>query len=425
MKAKQLTLVLVAATFGVLTISSHAHAEGVHDDYTVTIQTPKTQAPRSAQNGYFDLVLQPNQTQELALNVTNNTDHEIVIDMGKGTAGTTDNGSVAYTTTDWPADRFVGLSHRLGDAIKLSQNKLTLAAKASALAKATVTMPNEPVTGTLAGGISFTEENQHHSTSGSDAKGMKLNNTFKYDFAVLVQNNLDVVTPNVQVKSVVAQTTASQTAFTVNVANSAPTFANTVLIKADVTGPNGKHYKRQQDMMQFAPNSQLTWQIWTEGERVPAGEYKADVQVYYGKNSQGKYADVNGAKYLYHTEKQQTFTVTRAKAKKLAQNDKLAQMKHAVPPLVKGVIAVAGIAIAAVLWLVFLKSSMVMVEWTDATGRVIKRQAVRASRLKNDKITLTDSQTLENPNSRLNVKDHTLYLDGRTHTIYIKDASVK
>lgn len=416
---------MAIATLGVLMISGGAYADGVQDDYSVSIQTPKTQAARSAQNGYFDVVLQPNQTEQLNLEVKNNTDHQIVIDMGKGTAGTTDNGSVAFTTMNWRNDRFVGLTHRLGDAIQLAQTKLTLAPNETIIAKATLTMPAEPVIGTLAGGISFTEENQHHDASNGGKKGLQLNNTFKYDFAVLAQNNLNKVSPNVKVNAITAKTTSQQTTFTVDIANDAPAFANSVEVNADIVGPDGKHYKRNQSMMQFAPNTQLTWQIWTDGERVPAGKYHADIQAYYGKDSHGKFADKSGTKYLYHSEKKQTLVVTKAQAKKLTQNDKLVQAKHAVPPLVKGVIAVAGIAIAAVLWLVFLKSSMVMVEWTDATGRVIKRQAVRASRLKNDKITLTDSQTLENPNSRLNVKDHTLYLDGRTHTIYIKDASVK
>lgn len=424
MRVRGLAVTIVTTILGVFAVQGVGHTQANRDDYSVTIQVPTTQAPRSMQYGYFDLVLQPNQSQELNLNITNNTSHQIVIDVGKGTAGTTDNGSVAYTT-NWKADRFTGLKYRLGDAIRLAQTKVTLEPHGSDVVKATVTMPSEPVVGTLAGGLSFVEEDQQHSTGDSNARGMKLDNTFKYDFAVLVQNNLDAVIPNVQVSDITAQSTASQTSFMVKLANTAPTFANTVSVDADITGPNGRHYKRSQSMMQFAPNTQLTWQVWTNGERVPAGDYQADIQVYYGKNPSGKYTDKKGTKYLYHVEEKRSVTVTPAEAKKLAQHDKLAQLKHKLPPLVKAALSVTGLALAGVLWLIFLKPSMVMVEWTDATGRVIKREAVRASRLKHDRITLTDAQTLENPGKHLSVKDNELSLDGRAHTVYIKDASIK
>lgn len=61
MLKKQLLLVLamVATTFA---ISGTGYAAENKDDYTVNIEAPATQAPRSTLNGYFDLVLAPNQT---------------------------------------------------------------------------------------------------------------------------------------------------------------------------------------------------------------------------------------------------------------------------------------------------------------------------------------------------------------------------
>lgn len=311
MRLKQICLGIMTLV-GVLAVGPIGYTAGTRNDFSVTIQLPTTQAQRSTQCNYFDLVLQPGQTQELDMLVTNNTDRQLVVDMDKGTAGTTEHG-VVCAGKNWRKDDYVNLSDKMGDLLQLPQSNIVLGPHETTVAKATVTMPTSPVVGQLAGGISFSEENQKHCTTGTDSTGMRLTNVFRYDFAVVAQNNLDDVMPDVQLENITVKRTTTQTAFAVNVVNNVPTFVSDVAIEADITTPNGKHIKRRQSKVQFAPNSKLTWQIWRAGDRARSGKYTADVQVYYGKRDDGQYTDRHGQTYLYHSERHEVVTVKKSR----------------------------------------------------------------------------------------------------------------
>ncbi|MCT8393393.1 DUF916 domain-containing protein [Weissella confusa] len=420
MLKKQLLFVLamVATTFA---ISGTGYAAENKDDYTVNIEVPDTQAPRSKLNGYFDLVLAPNQTENLKIDVTNISNKQIVVDMDKGTAGTNDNGSVVYTTK-WADNRFAGLTNKLADYITLDQDKVTLQPGQEVTVGAKVTMPATPVTGVLAGGISFYKENQQN-TANPNAKGMKLNNTVKYDIAVLAQNNTDAVTPDVDISNVAAKTVSAQTAFSVDMVNSSPAFANTAEIIGDVTAPNGEHFKRTQSMMQFAPNSRFAWQIWTDGKKVPSGDYDVNVEAFWGKDKSGKYVDKSGTAFLYHTAYRKTVHVTGSQATDLAKKDSVAQMQSAMPVAYKVFIGIAVLVAALIAFFILGKKHSVTVEYIGKNDQIISRKNFMVSRLKRAKVALANTDIIENVNSKMKVKDNTLILDGRTTLIYIKTRS--
>ena len=420
MLKKQLLLVLamVATTFA---ISGTGYAAENKDDYTVNIEVPDTQAPRSTLNGYFDLVLAPNQTENLKIDVTNISNKQIVVDMDKGTAGTNDNGSVVYTTK-WSDNRFAGLTNKLADYITLDQDKVTLQPGQEVTVGAKITMPASPVTGVLAGGISFYKENQQN-TANPNAKGMKLNNTVKYDIAVLAQNNTDAVTPDVNIANVAAKTVSAQTAFSVDMVNSSPAFANTAEIIGDVTAPNGEHFKRTQSMMQFAPNSRFAWQIWTDGKKVPSGDYDVNVEAFWGKDKSGKYVDKSGTAFLYHTAYRKTVHVTGSQATDLAKKDSVAQMQSAMPVAYKVFIGIAVLVAALIAFFILGKKHSVTIEYIGKNDQIISRKNFMVSRLKRAKVTLANTDIIENVNSKMKVKDDTLILDGRTTLIYIKTRS--
>lgn len=421
MMFKKRLLVAVAAFAAASVVSITGYGAEENGNYTVNIQKPDTQAPRSALNGYFDLVLAPNQSENLKIDVTNNSNKQIVVDMDKGTAGTTDNGSVSYTTK-WQNNRFVGLTNKLSDYITLDQDKVTIQPHQTTTVGAKITMPSSPVMGTLAGGISFYKENQQN-TANANTKGMKLNNTVKYDIAVLAQNSTDAVKPDVEIENVSAKTVSGQTAFSVDMANSAPTFANTAEIVGEVTAPNGERFKRSQTMMQFAPNSRFSWQIWTDGKKVPSGDYDVNVEAFWGKDKSGKYVDKSGTAFLYHTAYRKTVHVTGSQATDLAKKDSVAQMQSEMPVAYKVFIGISVLVAELIAFFILGKKHSVTVEYIGKNDQIISRKNFMVSRLKRAKVTLANTDIIENVNSKMKVKDNTLILDGRTTLIYIKTRS--
>ena len=72
-------------------------------DYEVHALIPATQI-KGNHTEAFDMVLAPNQTQNMSFVITNHTDKDIVFDIAKGTAKTTVNGNVNYRADDTTFD---------------------------------------------------------------------------------------------------------------------------------------------------------------------------------------------------------------------------------------------------------------------------------------------------------------------------------
>lgn len=267
MKQRMTLFIATVASITLLQVDGQA-ATVEHDDYSVTYQESGTQRPTARDTGYADVIAAPGSTQTLTFKIANLSDKTIKVDVTKGTAGTSENGNVVYTSENWPNTDFINLPTRMENHLTVSDPVVTLAPKESKQVTATLTMPASPIDGTIAGGVGFKEENQQR-TSGA---GFRLNATVKYDIAVLAQNaEPKQYAKQPTVTSEGAKTVAGKSAFVFHFQNPYPAFINRVKMDVKVTAPSGKTYRRAQNMMQFAPNSQLNWMVWLNGDKVEAG----------------------------------------------------------------------------------------------------------------------------------------------------------
>ena len=273
MKQRMTFFIATVASITLLQVDGQA-ATVEHDDYSVTYQESGTQRPTARDTGYADVIAAPGSTQTLTFKIANLSDKTIKVDVTKGTAGTSENGNVVYTSENWPNTDFINLPTRMENHLTVSDPVVTLAPKESKQVTATLTMPASPIDGTIAGGVGFKEENQQR-TSGA---GFRLNATVKYDIAVLAQNaEPKQYAKQPTVTSEGAKTVAGKSAFVFHFQNPYPAFINRVKMDVKVTAPSGKTYRRAQNMMQFAPNSQLNWTVWLNGDKVEAGAYKVEM----------------------------------------------------------------------------------------------------------------------------------------------------
>lgn len=273
MKQRMTLFIATVASITLLQVDGQA-ATVEHDDYSVTYQESATQRPTARDTGYADVIAAPGSTQTLTFKIANLSDKTIKVDVTKGTAGTSENGNVVYTSENWPNADFINLPTRMENQLTVSDPVVTLAPKETKQVTATLTMPTSPIDGTIAGGVGFKEENQQR-TSGT---GFRLNATVKYDIAVLAQNaEPKQYAKQPTVTSEGAKTVAGKSAFVFHFQNPYPAFINRVKMDVKVTAPSGKTYRRAQKMMQFAPNSQLNWMVWLNGDKVEAGAYKVEM----------------------------------------------------------------------------------------------------------------------------------------------------
>lgn len=147
MKKIGLALAFVVALLGV---QSQVHADVA--DYEVHALIPATQI-KGNHTEAFDMVLAPNQTQNMSFVITNHTDKDIVFDIAKGTAKTTVNGNVNYTADDTTFD--TSMPEPIGEDMQIPA---TVTAKAATNTGFNVTLktPKTAWRGLLAGGIKIT-----------------------------------------------------------------------------------------------------------------------------------------------------------------------------------------------------------------------------------------------------------------------------
>lgn len=219
-----------------------AHAAG--NDYTVQAVIPASQIDK-ANTSYFDMQLQPGQTESLTVNLSNTSDKTITVDVNKGTAGTQSGGVVDYVAS---AGFDKTLAAKIGDGIEVP-NKVTIGPEETKVVTAKVTMPNVPTNGIYVGGLKFTEEGQD-GTSGS-GNGMRVSGVFSYAVAILARNTTsnndleDTLTPN----GVKLVSKSGISAIGTNLINPKAALLNRLEIVGRVVDPSGDVYMSQTKKM--------------------------------------------------------------------------------------------------------------------------------------------------------------------------------
>lgn len=329
-----------------------AHAAG--NDYTVQAVIPASQIDK-ANTSYFDMQLQPGQTESLTVNLSNTSDKTITVDVSKGTAGTQSGGVVDYVAS---AGFDKTLAAKIGDGIEVP-NKVTIGPKETKVVTAKVTMPNVPTNGIYVGGLKFTEEGQD-GTSGS-GNGMRVSGVFSYAVAILARNTTsnndlaDTLTPN----GVKLVSKSGISAIGTNLINPKAALLNRLEIVGRVVDPSGDVYMSQtKKMMQMAPNSNFDFLMTPNGKKLKAGKYLAKYTAFWSQDANGQYADAKGTRFDYTKTWEQEVTVTADQAEKFNAADRSIQAKNSIPVwvwIIGGILLLLILIIIFLIWFILFK----------------------------------------------------------------------
>lgn len=351
MSIKRLTLagLVVGAT---LLVGTTAHAAG--NDYTIQGVVPASQIDKSNVS-YFDMQLQPGQTESLTINLANTSNKTITVDVNKGTGGTQTGGVVDYAASTG-FDKT--LAAKIGDNIEVT-DKVTIAPKETKAVTAKVTMPSVPTNGIYVGGLKFTEEGQNDDSGSSN--GMRVSGVFSYAVAILARNTTtnneiaDTLTPN----GVKLISKGGISAIGTNVINPKAALLNRLEIVGRVTDASGQVYINEtQKMMQMAPNSNFDFVMASKGKELKAGKYLAKYTAFWSQDTNGQYADAKGTRFDYTKTWEQEVNVTADQAKKFNAADRSIQANNSIPVwvwIIGGVLLLLVLIIAFLIWFILFK----------------------------------------------------------------------
>lgn len=351
----KVSLVLVLV-FSLFYCSKSIYASS--SNFNVSPEIPENQMDKNL--GYFNLVMSPESQQTLSFKVNNATSKSITVEMAFAHSTTNGNGLAIYDSSKAIKDS--SLKYNIEDFVDIPKKEVTIAAHAQVIMTAKVTMPKGMDTGILSGGFSF-KEKEGNQESGS-SKGVSIKNEYRYVIALVTQQNIQKVSPQLKLNEVKATQVNSRNVFAANLQNISPTYLQDMNATATVKGVTNSElkYSFENSDMKMAPNSNFDFAIPVSikgnigdqtSKALEAGKYHLSMTVYGVKSATGAYeTTVNGktVNYEYKWTFEKDFEIAGEKAKKLNNSDPTVHYKEPINWLM-----IIGIAlILIILLLIFL-----------------------------------------------------------------------
>lgn len=250
----KVSLVLVLV-FSLFYCSKSIYASS--SNFNVSPEIPENQMDKNL--GYFNLVMSPESQQTLSFKVNNATSKSITVEMAFAHSTTNGNGLAIYDSSKAIKDS--SLKYNIEDFVDIPKKEVTIAAHAQVIMTAKVTMPKGMDTGILSGGFSF-KEKEGNQESGS-SKGVSIKNEYRYVIALVTQQNIQKVSPQLKLNEVKATQVNSRNVFAANLQNISPTYLQDMNATATVKGVTNSElkYSFENSDMKMAPNSNFDFAI--------------------------------------------------------------------------------------------------------------------------------------------------------------------
>jgi Bacterial protein of unknown function (DUF916)./Protein of unknown function C-terminal (DUF3324). len=224
---------------------------------------------------YFDLRMQPGQTQQLEVEITNEFSTPITITVEAISASTNRNGIIDYKTPDIQ-DKTLQIPFSSISVVE--ESSISISGNATKTAIITVTMPEETFDGVVLGGLVFTCKNEEKKQSQTTA----INNIFSYVIGVKLSETDVEVLPQFEIDQITPEIINYQPIFTHIIRNTQAAIVKNMEIDISVTDSNGTvHANTSKSNIDMAPNSIMPFRVNYDNKQLNPGEYISDVQIKY------------------------------------------------------------------------------------------------------------------------------------------------
>lgn len=293
-------------------------------NFAVVPEIPENQLDKN--KTYFDLKMTPGAEQDLTVKLRNDTSEDIIVETIISSATTNSNGVVEYGPNTTKPDKT--LAFNMAD-LATTAPETTVPAGKEVSVKVHLGMPNEPITGVIAGGITFKEKDSETASSktADDETGMAIKNKYSYVLALLARQSEEVLAPDLLLNEVGAAQSNARNIIQANLQNPVATYLNQLKVTAEIRKKNSDQvlYSSETEAMQMAPNSNFNYYVPLNGKALEAGDYVIKIVAFGDKDEAGSYESKNAAgekvNFNHRWEFEKEFSITSAEAKKLNDAD--------------------------------------------------------------------------------------------------------
>lgn len=225
--------------------------------------------------GYFDLKMSPGQKQTVQIELSNGTEHEMVIGVSLNGAKTNGNGVIEYGPTTIEDDK--SLKYNFVDVVK-GPKEVKIPAKSMVPLDLEITMPESSFDGSISGGIQMKQM-----TKEEKKEEKKAGITNEYAFLVgMILNETDTkVEPDLAFNKAYAGLTNYRNAVFLNFSNVEAEYLEDMTVDAQIMKGDSKEvlYDTKKAGMRMAPNTMIDFPVEMNGDRMEPGEYTAHILV--------------------------------------------------------------------------------------------------------------------------------------------------
>ncbi|MGY3713878.1 MULTISPECIES: DUF916 and DUF3324 domain-containing protein [Lactococcus] len=266
MKKKSLFLFFIGI---VLLFSGFRTVSAAEMKFSVQAVLPENQVDKS--QSYFDLRMKPGQSQDLMVEMRNDTSKEVTVEVNPNTAITNQNGIVEYNDTKTKRDSSLKTGFK---DIATTEKEVTVPAKSQKQVKIHVQMPQEEYNGTILGGIYFSEKDQGKDQKDT-SKGSQIVNKYAYVIGVKLTETDTVVQPELRLNAVQAKQINYRNVITANIQNYEPAILKDLKIEGKVYEKGGSEvlYSEVKEDLRMAPNSNFDFAMSLNNKPFKPGKY--------------------------------------------------------------------------------------------------------------------------------------------------------
>lgn len=278
-----LLLTLVLSLFVGLVLSSVETFADKNDEspagFSYNVNFPENQ--KNKEVGYFWLKMIPGQEQNISITLNNPTSKPVTVKVELNGAKTNSNGVIEYGETTIKNDP--SLKYDFKEQVTAPESVGLKPGETKDL-KVAIKMPKTSYDGIILGGIQLTKVDTEEDKEKNN--GATVINRYAYVVPMVLQESDRTLAPELKLNRVYPELSNGRNAIFVNFSNVIADFLNDVTIEVQITsrGSSKVLYESKTSSMRMAPNTNITYPVSMNGERMKNGTYTANIVVNSDKN---------------------------------------------------------------------------------------------------------------------------------------------
>lgn len=226
--------------------------------------------------GYFDLLMNPGEKQEVKLKLNNTSDQAIKVDIELNSAKTNGNGVIEYGPNDLKKDS--SLKYDLAE-IMSGPKEVTISPKSSEVVTFMINSPIAYFEGYIAGGIQLKPVVK---SDKSQSNQSTIVNKFAFLIGVLIsESDVQQIKPKLKLNNVSLKLKDGNYTVFANISNTESIFVEKMSANIQITEKDKSKtsFELKKENMRMAPNTMINLPISLNNQKVNSGEYIANIQI--------------------------------------------------------------------------------------------------------------------------------------------------